>query len=64
MIPLRRVRGVIVAFIIIREPQLLLHHRGLDLLIDLALAIVVIGCHSLEKRESREGESDRLDERE
>jgi hypothetical protein len=27
-------------------------------------AVLVVGCHSLEKREFREGESDRLDERE
>jgi hypothetical protein len=39
-------------------------HRGLDLLLELVLTIIVVGYHSLEKREFRDGESDRLDERE
>jgi hypothetical protein len=59
------VTSVIIAGVVVGEPQPLPRRRGLSLLLQLALAvIVVVGCHSLEKREFREGESDRFDERE
>jgi hypothetical protein len=44
-------------------PQALPRSRGLCLLLHLAL-VNIVGYHSLEKREFREGESDRFDERE
>jgi hypothetical protein len=55
---LQRVGGVIVTGVIIRESQPLPCRRGLSLLLQLVLLIIVVGCHSLEKREFREGESD------
>jgi hypothetical protein len=58
------VTSVIIAGVIVGEPQPLPRCRGLNLLLQLVLAVIVVGCHSLEKREFREGESDRFDERE
>jgi hypothetical protein len=54
----------IAAVVIVREPQPLPRRQGFSLLLQLALAVIVVGCHSLEKREFRERESDQLDERE
>jgi hypothetical protein len=54
----------VVTSVIIREPKPLPHYRGLCLLLDLTLPVIVVGCHSLEKREFSEGESDWSDERE
>jgi hypothetical protein len=58
---LQRVGGVIVVTIIIREQQPLPPRWGLSLLLQLAFVVVVVGCHSLEMREFREGEIDRWD---
>jgi uncharacterized membrane protein YccF (DUF307 family) len=51
----RRVRGVIVTAAIVGVPQALPRCRGLRLLLHLVL-VIVVGCHSLEKREFRERE--------
>jgi hypothetical protein len=64
LLVLRWVRGVVIAVVVVREPKPLPHHRGFRLLQLRALVVIVVGCHSLEKREFREGKSDRFDERE
>jgi hypothetical protein len=52
---IRRVGGVIVPAVVIGVPQALPRCQGLHFLLHFAL-VVVIGCHSLEKREFRERE--------